>query len=56
MSQKVPTPEQAATIMTAYTEDALGYAREAHQVDLDFSESSLAEVEMMLGELHDSLP
>lgn len=42
--------------MQAYAQDAVDLAREQFQVNLDFSESSLEQVEKILAGLHNSLP
>jgi hypothetical protein len=44
------------TIMQAYAEDAVDFARDRFNVGLDFTESSLESVEQILGTLHDALP
>jgi hypothetical protein len=51
--------EQQPTLndmMNAYALDAVDYAREKFQVELDFSEASIQQVEKILGQLHESLP
>jgi hypothetical protein len=45
-----------ADVMQAYAQDAVDFAKEQFQVNLDFSENSLEQVEKILGTLHDTLP
>jgi hypothetical protein len=43
-------------VMQAYAQDALDFAREGFQTDLDFSEHSIELVERILSLIHDTLP
>ena len=45
-----------ADMMQAYAQDTVDYARNQFQVDLDFSENSLQQVEQILATLHNALP
>lgn len=43
-------------MMSAYALDTVYFAKDKFNVDLDFSETSIKQVEEILSKLHDSLP
>lgn len=45
-----------AVMMQAYAQDAVDFARNQFQIDLDFSENSLEQVDQILAALHNTLP
>lgn len=43
-------------MMEAYAQDAVDFARERFQLNLDYSEESLQQIERILGQLHETIP
>jgi hypothetical protein len=50
------TEATIADVMQAYAQDAVDFARDQFQVNLDFSENSIEQVEKILATLHNTLP
>lgn len=55
MGRMMPDPT-VNDMMEAYAQDAVDFARERFQINLDFSEDSLQQTEQILGKLHELLP
>jgi hypothetical protein len=45
-----------ADMMQAYAQDAVDFARQRFNMNLDFTESSIEQVERILTQLHNALP
>ena len=50
------TEPTISDVMQAYAQDAVDLARERFHTNLDFSESSIEQVEKILANLHSTLP
>lgn len=49
----MPNEQDLGAAMSAAAQDAVDHARKAHGINLDYSESSIQDVEKILGEFHE---